>query len=213
LIWNEILCLGDSITCGARDEYGRSYPIELARILTDRTGEVYVCHEHAVCGETSSDLLKRSWDNTARRNAARIALVLIGTNDTACNIPAEIYEDNIRQIVNILKIHGKHIIFGLLPKLEFTPIYYKNTSLIDEYNKVLKRKRRKEYLRRKKVLANSTVAVKKSKPAAKKAAPAKKVVAKKAAKKVAAKKAPAKKAAAKKAPAKKAAKKVEEEEK
>ena len=139
MIWNEILCLGDSITCGARDEYGRSYPIELARILTDRTGEAYVCHEHAVCGETSADLLKRAWDNTAKRPAARIALVLIGTNDTASNIPVEIYEDNIRQIVKILKIHGKHIIFGLLPKLEFTPIYYKNASLIDEYNKVLKK--------------------------------------------------------------------------
>lgn len=83
-----------------------------------------------------------------------------------------------------------------------------------QHNKVLKRKRRKEYLRRKNVLDNATSGEKKVKPAAKtaavkKAAPAKKA----AAKKVAAKKAPAKKVAAKKAPAKKAAKKVEEEEK
>ena len=32
MIWNEILCIGDSLTYGARDEYGRSYPLELAKI-------------------------------------------------------------------------------------------------------------------------------------------------------------------------------------
>ena len=48
------------------------------------------------------------------------------------------YEDNIRQIIKILNIHGMHTIVGLLPKLDFTPIYYKNSYLIAEYNKVLK---------------------------------------------------------------------------
>ena len=33
MIWNEILCLGDSITFGARDPYKRSYPNELGQIL------------------------------------------------------------------------------------------------------------------------------------------------------------------------------------
>ncbi len=33
MIWNEILCLGDSITYGARDPYKRSYPEELGKIL------------------------------------------------------------------------------------------------------------------------------------------------------------------------------------
>ncbi len=84
-----------------------------------------------------------------------------------------------------------------------------------QYNKVLKRRRRKAYLSRKKALDASGAVVKKSKPAAKKSAPAKKAAKKTAAKKTvakktAAKKAPAKKAAAKKAPAKKAAKKEED---
>ena len=57
MIWNEILCLGDSITTGARDRYGRCYPMELARLMTQRTGEFYFCHDHGVCGDTSSDLL------------------------------------------------------------------------------------------------------------------------------------------------------------
>ena len=41
MIWNEILCLGDSITTGARDSQGRSFPAELASILADKTGEFY----------------------------------------------------------------------------------------------------------------------------------------------------------------------------
>tara|TARA_R110000850_G_scaffold275678_3_gene415362 strand:+ start:1191 stop:1538 length:348 start_codon:yes stop_codon:yes gene_type:complete len=91
-----------------------------------------------------------------------------------------------------------------------------------QHNKVEKRKRRSNYLKRKEEslkaeLALSKKSGKKKAPAkakkadsvedeVKEAAPAKKAAAKKApAKKAAAKKAPAKKAAAKKAPAKKAA--------
>ena len=41
MIWNEILCLGDSITFGARDPYKRSYPNELGQMLTEKTKEFY----------------------------------------------------------------------------------------------------------------------------------------------------------------------------
>jgi lysophospholipase L1-like esterase len=61
MIWNEILCLGDSLTYGARDRYGRSYPAELGKILSEKTGEFYICHNYGINGETSSDLLRRSW--------------------------------------------------------------------------------------------------------------------------------------------------------
>ena len=40
MIWNEILCLGDSLTYGARDEYKSSYTVELSRILCEKTNEV-----------------------------------------------------------------------------------------------------------------------------------------------------------------------------
>ena len=36
MIWNEVVCLGDSLTYGARDRYGRSYPAELAKILFEK---------------------------------------------------------------------------------------------------------------------------------------------------------------------------------
>jgi lysophospholipase L1-like esterase len=139
MIWNEILCLGDSITCGARDKYGRSYPMELAKILTEKTGEVYVCHDHGICGETSSDLLRRAWDAANSRKEAKIALLMIGTNDTQKEIPLKIYEDNIRQTINILRIHGKHVVVATLPQLGFTPLYFKSSALIGKYNEIIKK--------------------------------------------------------------------------
>ena len=48
------------------------------------------------------------------------------------------YKDNLKQIIDILKIHKKHIIIANLPEISFTPLYYKNSNLISEYNKVIK---------------------------------------------------------------------------
>ena len=46
MIWNEILCIGDSLTYGARDCYRRSYPVELGKILYEKTKEFYICHNY-----------------------------------------------------------------------------------------------------------------------------------------------------------------------
>ena len=137
MIWNEILCLGDSITFGARDEYGRSYPAELGKMLTEKTNEFYYCHNHGISGETSSDLLKRSWNNISSKSNSNIMLLMIGTNDTQKNIPEHIYEDNLRQIISIAYVHNMYVVVGTLPKLGFTPLYIGNTSNIKKYNKII----------------------------------------------------------------------------
>ena len=62
MIWNEITCLGDSLTYGARDRYGRSYPAELGKMqleLQVKAGEVQlkVAVENAVAAvEVQSQL-------------------------------------------------------------------------------------------------------------------------------------------------------------
>ena len=130
MIWNEILCLGDSITYGARDSYKRSYPAELGKILSDKLGEFYLCHNCGISGETSSDLLRRSWSNIKSHSNAKIMLLIIGTNDTQIGIPPDVYEDNLRQIISSAKVHGMTVIVGTLPTLGFTPLYISNTNLI-----------------------------------------------------------------------------------
>tara|TARA_R100000278_G_scaffold88081_1_gene67244 strand:+ start:6688 stop:7245 length:558 start_codon:yes stop_codon:yes gene_type:complete len=137
MIWNEIVCLGDSITYGARDEYGRSPSIELSKIMKNQTNEIYVCHNYGISGETSVDLLKRTWSCVSKHKAAKIATLMIGTNDTQQAIPAHIYEDNLRQIIDICKINGLFIIMSTLPKLHFTPLYFKNSKLIEKYNGII----------------------------------------------------------------------------
>ena len=134
MIWNEILCIGDSITYGARDEYGRTFTAELSRMLTEETGEVYFCHNHGVCGETSSDLLRRVWSACKSSPASKIMTILIGTNDTQVNNPPSIYRDNLNQIINMVKIFGMKPIVATLPKLGFTPLYINNSKNIKDYN-------------------------------------------------------------------------------
>jgi|TARA_Y100000310_G_scaffold145912_1_gene145308 lysophospholipase L1-like esterase len=138
MIWNEIVCLGDSLTYGARDAYGRSYPAELGKLLSEATSEFYICHNYGVNGETSSDLLRRSWHQLKANPGARIALLLIGTNDTKKPTPLDIYEDNLKQIINSIKVNGKTPIVGTLPTLNFSPYYMFNREYIDKYNTSIK---------------------------------------------------------------------------
>mgnify|MGYP001438876980 CR=1 FL=1 len=91
MIWNEIVCLGDSITFGARDEYGRCYPAELGKLLTKELNEFYYCHNFGINGETSSDLQKRAWNNISSKSNSNIMLLLIGTNDTQIGVTPDIF--------------------------------------------------------------------------------------------------------------------------
>lgn len=134
MIWNEILCLGDSLTYGARDEYGRSYPAELGMMMSKETGEFYICHNYGVNGETSSDLLKRSWGILRSNKESKIMLLMIGTNDTKKPTPLNIYRDNLRQIILSAKAHGMNVFLATLPQLGFSPHYLTNNEYIKKYN-------------------------------------------------------------------------------
>lgn len=135
MIWNEILCLGDSLTYGARDRYGRSYPAELGKILSERTGEFYICHNYGINGETSSDLLRRSWGIMKSNRSCKIMLLLIGTNDTKKPTPVDVYRDNLRQIIMSARANGMTPIVGTLPELEFSPYYQANREYTEIYSK------------------------------------------------------------------------------
>ena len=137
MIWNEILCLGDSLTYGARDRYGRSYPAELGKILSEKTGEFYICHNYGINGETSSDLLRRSWGIMKSNRSCKIMLLLIGTNDTKKPMPVEVYKDNLRQIITSARANGMTPIVGTLPELEFSPYYQSNREYTETYSKEL----------------------------------------------------------------------------
>jgi len=138
MIWNEIVCLGDSLTYGARDRYGRSYPAELGKIMSETTSEFYICHNYGINGETSSDLLRRSWNILKSHSSAKIALLMIGTNDTKIPMPIGLYRDNLRQIINSIRANGKTPIVATLPDLEFSPYYMNNREYVLKYNATIR---------------------------------------------------------------------------
>ena len=114
---NTILCVGDSLTYGARDEYHSSYPAELSRLYWERDRRQVHCVNHGINGETSGELLRRIHSNTRSCPDARIALLLVGTNDTFLPQDPGIYRDNLRQVVQVLEFHGKTVFLGTLPPI------------------------------------------------------------------------------------------------
>jgi len=126
--------LGDSLTYGARDRYGRSYPAELGKILSKKTGEFYICHNYGINGETSSDLLRRSWHILKSNQSCKVATLLIGTNDTKLPMPLPVYEDNLRQMILSIKSKGMIPIVATLPELKFSPYYTANRHYTEIYS-------------------------------------------------------------------------------
>ena len=136
-----LLCLGDSLTFGARDEFQRSYPAELGRIFWELEKKLVYCIDHGVNGETSSQLLKRIYSNAHSYPLAKIALLLIGTNDTALPQAPDIYCDNLRQIIAVLKSEGKAVVMGLLPPIigPGLPVYPANAQKqAENFNRIIK---------------------------------------------------------------------------
>ena len=64
---------------------------------------------------------------------------MIGTNDTQVPITEEVYEDNLRQIIGALKVHGMTVVLCTLPELGWTPLYLNNTEYVEKYNKIIKK--------------------------------------------------------------------------
>jgi len=136
----KILCLGDSLTNGARNEFFRDYPIELSQIINEKKKIPNLCFNEGVNGETSSEILKRA-TKIINNNNYDIILFLAGTNDTKIPIPEKIYQKNIIQLINLAKVSDTKIFIGLLPPIfSGLPCYSQKegNKIINRYNKILK---------------------------------------------------------------------------
>lgn len=118
-IYGTILCLGDSLTHGARDEYYRCYPMELSDLLGEIFGQDWVCAEEGVNGETSADILRRSLSVVKRYPEAYEMILLCGMNDTKDSVatPPEVYRRNVEGIIRIARVYGKETILCTIPDL------------------------------------------------------------------------------------------------
>ena len=141
-VYGTILCLGDSLTHGARCCYGRSYPIELSDMLWEQFGQRWICAEEGVNGETSVDILRRTLNAVKKYPEAFEVVLLCGTNDSKdrVNTSPEIYKKNIEGILRILAVYGKEVILCTIPDLKGfgAPDYSKKSiERIEAFNKKL----------------------------------------------------------------------------
>ncbi len=146
-IYNTILCLGDSLTFGARDEYHRGYPAELGKFLYEKSPEqVWITINEGVNGETSTDTLKRTPRVISLYSNAYVVLLQIGTNDTLELIPKQIFKDTVFQTIKICQsfhplLGNRKVILGSLISLEGLGLFSyskEGAKLLLEYNEILK---------------------------------------------------------------------------
>ena len=149
-IYNVILCIGDSLTFGARDEYKRGYPVELSKMLKDSCDnkQHWICINEGISGERSAEILRRTPKIMyTYGKEAYVAIIEAGTNDTLDKIPLDIYRDNMFQLIKTVQSLnpvncGRKVILGSLIALDGVGLmsYSANEGhkLLLEYNKVLK---------------------------------------------------------------------------
>jgi len=138
---NTILCFGDSITNGARNEFHRNYPMELSQIIQDTTGQYVHCINKGINNETTSHMLDRAYDVIKAYREANIMLFLGGTNDSKIPVPGDIFRNNVESILMLANSFSLKPFVGLIPMISGTclPCFSqeKGNESIKEYNEIL----------------------------------------------------------------------------
>ena len=106
MIYNNILCLGDSITYGSRDKYGRAWPYELSDLFYQKYNQAWVPIVRAVPGLTSSGLMRNLFDWVNGLTGIYKVVVLIGTNDSKIKIKTspKVFRKNLEFIIRTLSV-------------------------------------------------------------------------------------------------------------
>ena len=144
-MYGYILCLGDSITNGARDEYNRAYPFELSDLMSKRfPWQAWVCINRGVNEWASADLLRNAYDLGRGYTKAFEVVICIGMNDSKPSIrtPYNIFENNLKQILMIMRVMGRHVYLCSVPDFgHFGCINYDRLSvtMVAKYNEIIKK--------------------------------------------------------------------------
>lgn len=141
MIYNTLICFGDSLTYGSRDEFGLSYPAELKRIITEEENVFISTINLGVAGETTADMLRRSYKEVKDYPDAKDIILLAGTNDARDKIPAKLFMENFIGLYNDFKVLKKRVFICTIPlKVSFgSPGYdWQTNDYIKNYNQEIK---------------------------------------------------------------------------
>jgi len=140
MIYGSIICLGDSLTEGSRDERWRGYPIELELLLYSRHGQNWNCINAGVAGEISIEVYKRAYDVVRGYPEAAELVLLVGTNDAKMQVrtPPDRYSEHVEAILRIAQRFDKVSYLCTIPDLSgFGAPDFCDQEMIDEYNEYL----------------------------------------------------------------------------
>lgn len=142
--WETLLCLGDSITFGARSYC--AYPDYAGAKLEHILGNHWQVVTYAVNGHTAMDLQRLMTANFAniKQFDAGVVSVLIGTNDVKKNTSISDYEIAYRQILLKIKLlaPGKRIFMIKIPHFPpglAYPYTFEMNDTIKAYNQLLEK--------------------------------------------------------------------------
>ncbi len=138
MIYGTILCVGDSLITGARDEHGLGMPRYLGDILSAQD-QLWAAVDEGVNGETSAQLLRRYYKTLRSYSEARDVVLCIGTNDAKTPpVPAKVFKRNYLELLRIGAILRKMTYCCLIPKrVGFGAPDYIDNGAIDEFNDVI----------------------------------------------------------------------------
>lgn len=118
--WESLLCMGDSITRGARTYLG--YPEMTAHLLHRSTSVHWSAWNFAWNGYKAIDLLRAVDEQGADlvRFNASLCSIMIGTNDAKENTPPELYAIAVEQLVLKARLlaQNRHVMVLAIPALE-----------------------------------------------------------------------------------------------
>jgi lysophospholipase L1-like esterase len=140
MIYGTIICLGDSLTNGARDELWRGYPVELELLMYQRHGQNWNCINAGINGETSIDVYKRAYGVLKSHPEAGEMVLLCGTNDSKVQVdtPPDRFAEHVEAILRCAQRWDKISYLCLIPDLKgFGAPDFCKQSLIDQYNERL----------------------------------------------------------------------------
>ncbi len=117
--WETLLCLGDSITIGARSYLG--YPDYAADFLKQKTNKQWLAVNYAVSGYTTVQLARHivtNYDSLLELKPL-LTTILIGTNDVKIGTNLELYKIALNQTILLAKLLtlNKNVMLFKIPQL------------------------------------------------------------------------------------------------
>jgi len=114
-VYGVIACQGDSLTYGSRDPDGMSYPIYLARLLSERHRQTWVTVNYGVPGDCWAEIARRNYQELLSVPEAGEVCLWGGTNDAWKDRPVEQSLIACEAVLDQCKALGRFVYLATLP--------------------------------------------------------------------------------------------------